>query len=169
MTGDPAHTAADELGPGLLNAKPIAEFVSGFPLGAADRAKILSLYDRKCVPLSGRSQGEKEDILETTSYRDYLIRICGLSERAANCFHGRSLDFMALASDLISAEEAREMGLPGFDGLGLPGDASPERDEPYIHHFPDGNASLARLLVRALVPGVAPGTTMDDIVLAPFD
>ena len=46
---------------------------------------------------------------------------------------------------------------------------SAERREPYIYHFPDGNASLARLLVRALVPHVAPGHTMDDIVLAPFD
>ena len=42
-------------------------------------------------------------------------------------------------------------------------------EEPYIYHFPDGNASLARLLVRSLIPAVAPGHTMDDIVLAPFD
>ena len=42
-------------------------------------------------------------------------------------------------------------------------------EEPYIYHFPDGNASLARLLVRSLIPAVAPGSTMDDIVLAPFD
>ncbi len=42
-------------------------------------------------------------------------------------------------------------------------------DEPYIYHFPDGNASLARLLVRRIVPGVAPGRTMDDIVTAHFD
>ena len=28
-------------------------------------------------------------------------------------------------------------------------------EEPYIYHFPDGNASIARLLVRSLVPGVA--------------
>ena len=168
MTGDPTHTAADELGPDLLNAKPIAEFVAGFPLSPADRAKILALYDRKRDPLAGKSPDQKEEILERTSYRDYLIKICGLSEQAANCFHGRSLDFMALASDMIPAEEAREMGLPGFDGLGLPEQANAERDEPYIHHFPDGNASIARLLVRALIPGIAPGNRMDDIVLAPF-
>ncbi len=59
------------------------------------------------------------------------------------------------------------MGYPGFAGLGLP--SSGGRGEPYIYHFPDGNASLARLLVRSLVPGVAPGSTMEDIVLAPFD
>ena len=36
--------------------------------------------------------------------------------------------------------------------------------EPYIHHFPDGNASVARLLVRAPVPDALPGTTMEDVV-----
>lgn len=168
VTGDPTHGAADDLGPTLLNAKPVAEFVAGFPLSAEDKAQILALYDAKRDPLRGKSPREKEEILEKTSYREYLMTICGLSEQAANCFHGRSLDFFALASDLIPAEGAREMGLPGFDGLRLPAEASPERDEPYIHHFPDGNASLARLMVRALIPGVAPGETMDDIVLAPF-
>jgi len=42
-------------------------------------------------------------------------------------------------------------------------------DEPYIFHFPDGNASIARLLVRSLIPGVADGSSMEDIVLADFD
>jgi spermidine dehydrogenase len=168
VTGDPTQTVADDLGPSLLNAKPIAEFVAGFPLSAADKAQVLALYDAKRDPLAGKSRDEKEAILEKTSYRDYLLKTCGLSEQAANCFHGRSLDFFALASDMIPAGYAREMGLPGFDGLGLPADVSPEREEPYIHHFPDGNASIARLLVRVLIPGVAPGTTMDDIVLATF-
>jgi hypothetical protein len=46
---------------------------------------------------------------------------------------------------------------------------SSEHEEPYIYHFPDGNASIARLLVRRLIPGIAPGSTMEDIVLARFD
>src|SRR5262249_34081735 len=57
----------------------------------------------------------------------------------------------------------------GFAGLGLADQRSPEWSEPYIYHFPDGNASLARLLVRGLIPAVAPGATMDDVVLARFD
>jgi spermidine dehydrogenase len=44
-----------------------------------------------------------------------------------------------------------------------------DESEPYIFHFPDGNASIARLLVRSLVPRSAPGQTMDDIVTAPLD
>ena len=38
-----------------------------------------------------------------------------------------------------------------------------------MYHFPDGNASVARMLVRSMIPDVAPGTTMEDVVLAPFD
>ena len=45
----------------------------------------------------------------------------------------------------------------------------PHEDEPYIFHFPDGNASIARLLVRKLVPAGAPGHTMEDIVTARLD
>ena len=53
-----------------------------------------------------------------------------------------------------------ECGYPGFAGLRLPASdaAAAEMDEPYIYHFPDGNASLARLMVRSLIPAVAPGT-----------
>ena len=66
---------------------------------------------------------------------------------------------------------AKGTGYPGFQGVALPKDpeAEAEMNEPYIYHFPDGNASIARLLVRRLIPGVAPGATMEDIVMAPFD
>jgi spermidine dehydrogenase len=47
------------------------------------------------------------------------------------------------------------------------GDATPKPD--YNFHFPDGNASIARLLVRALVPDAMPGTTAQDSVLAKVD
>ncbi len=167
VTGDPTAMVADDLGPGLLNEKSPQDFIADFPLSDGERAQVLALYDRMRDPLTGKTTEEKIGFLERTSYRDYLIQTCGLSERAANCFHGRSLDFMALASDMIPAASAWEIGLPGFAGLGLPEQPSPERNEPYIYHFPDGNASIARLLVRALIPGVAPGNTMDDIVLAP--
>lgn len=166
VTGDPTAMVADDLGPALSNAKPVREFASGFPLSEEDKARLAELYEGKTELLAGKSNEEKQEFLEKTSYRNYLINLCECSEAVANCFHGRSLDFTALASDMISAATAREIGLPGFAGLRLPDEPSPERDEPYIYHFPDGNASLARLLVRALIPGAADGRGMDDIVLA---
>jgi spermidine dehydrogenase len=53
--------------------------------------------------------------------------------------------------------------------MGLTKEHGAAYTEPYIYHFPDGNASLARLLVRKLIPGVAPGDSMDDVVQAAFD
>jgi hypothetical protein len=41
--------------------------------------------------------------------------------------------------------------------------------EPYEYHFPDGNATIARLLVRSLIPGAMPGHTAEDSVLANVD
>jgi len=67
------------------------------------------------------------------------------------------------------------LGLPGFDGMKLdpaPGkgmnrDCIPnEEAEQYFFHFPDGNATIARLLLRTLVPDVIPGSTSSDVVLA---
>jgi spermidine dehydrogenase len=168
-TGDPTSTVADDLGRSLLNAKPLADFVAQFPTSASSKTQLVALYQQSKDPLVGKSKAEKTAILKRTSYRDYLVKICGCNEEVANCFQGRTLDFFAVGCDAVSAADARDAGYPGFGALGLPAVNNPERSEPYIYHFPDGNASLARLLVRALIPAAAPGTTMDDVVLAPFD
>src|SRR6266478_4514902 len=161
MTGDdPTRTA---------NAKPLAELVAQFPIPAAAKEKLTALYLGARDPLAGKSLEEKLEILKGTSYRDYLIRICGCGEEVANCFQGRTLDFFGLGCDAVPAAELRDHGYPGFRGLGLAANATAQWNEPYIYHFPDGNASLARLMVRALVPGVASGSTMEDVVLARFD
>src|SRR2546429_2407255 len=39
----------------------------------------------------------------------------------------------------------------------------------YRYHFPDGNASIARLLVRDLIPGAIPGHSVEDVVIARAD
>ena len=147
----------------------LASFVAAMPIADSSKRQLLSLYDPARDPLAGKSAEEKLKILKTTSYRDYLIKLCGCNEEVANCFQGRPLGFFGLGCDAVAAFELRSFGYPGFAGLRLASDDPPEWSEPYIYHFPDGNASLARLLVRALIPAVAVGRTMDDILLAGFD
>jgi spermidine dehydrogenase len=149
--------------------RPSDAFLAALPLSDAGRAQLLALYDDARDPLAGRTVVQKRDLLKTTSYRDYLLRVCGCGDEVANCFQGRTQSFFGLGIDAVPAADVREFGYPGFGGLGLPPAVSAERSEPYIYHFPDGNAALARLLVRAQLPGIAPGDTMDDIVLARFD
>ena len=150
------------------NARPVEELIARYPLSEASRAQLVALYDPARDPLAGRDVEEKRRVLKSTSYRDYLTKTCGLSEEAANCFQGRTLGFFGLGADAVPAVDARDLGYPGFAGLALPDDRNPAWEEPYIYHFPDGNAGIARLLVRSLVPGVAPGNTMEDVVEAPF-
>ena len=168
-TGDSLTMSGNAIARRLSNAKPIVELVSGFPIAEESKRQLLALYSGARDPLAGKTVEEKRRILKTTSYRDYLITICGCSEEVANCFQGRTLGFFGLACDAVPAADARDHGYPGFRGLNLPADGGSDRSEPYIYHFPDGNASLARLLVRGLIRGVARGGTMEDIVLAPFD
>ena len=171
VTGDPTRMVADDIQPDRLNARSVAAFVADFPLPDDQKKNIVALYREKRDVLKGKTIKEKEDFLGTLSYRDFVMKHWGLSDIAAKSFQGRSNDFFAIGVDAVPAYYAMDAGYPGFQGLGLTlsDDAKAEMDDPYIYHFPDGNASIARSLVRRLIPAVAPGTTMDDIVTAKFD
>lgn len=172
VTGDPTPMVADDIAPDQLHARPIKAFINDFPLPQADRTALIALHETPKDYLSGKTVDEKIAYLEATSYRDFLLKDAGLSAGAVKYFQSRTNDFMALSIDVVAAYDAYNVGFPGFAALNLPPiseEAKVEMEDPYIYHFPDGNASLARLLVRSLIPSVAPGNTMDDIVLATFD
>ncbi|MPZ40275.1 MAG: FAD-dependent oxidoreductase [Rhizobiales bacterium] len=169
VAGDALIMPRNEVSRRLANAKPLVELVSAFPISEASKVQLIDLYSGTRDPLPGRTVDEKLRLLKTTSYRDYLIKICGCNEEVANVFQGRTLGFFGLGCDAVPAADVRDQGYPGFRGLKLPAKGGSDRSELYIYHFPDGNASLARLMVRGLVPGAAPGNTMDDVVLAQFD
>ena len=172
VTGDPTPMVADDIAPDQLHARSISDFINDFPLPAEDRQALIDLHMTPKDYLPGKTAEEKADHLAATSYRNFLLKDVGLSEGAVKYFQSRTNDFMALSIDAVAAADAYSVGFPGFAGMNLAPiseEAAAEMEEPYIYHFPDGNASVARLLVRSLIPGVAPGHTMDDIVLATFD
>lgn len=172
VTGDPTPMVADDIAPDQLHARSIPDFINDFPLPEADRQALIALHMAPKDYLAGKTTEEKAAHLEATSYQDFLLKDVGLSAQAVKYFQSRTNDFMALSIDAVAASDAYSVGFPGFSAMNLEPiseEAQAEMEEPYIYHFPDGNASLARLLVRSLIPAVAPGHTMDDIVLAPFD
>ncbi|MBV7567736.1 NAD(P)-binding protein [Pseudomonas sp. PDM27] len=172
VTGDPTPMVADDIAPGQLHARSIPDFINDFPLPQADRQALIALHMTPKDYLPGKTTEEKTAHLEAISYQDFLLKDVGLSAQAVKYFQSRTNDFMALSIDAVAASDAYSVGFPGFSAMNLEPiseEARAEMEEPYIYHFPDGNASLARLLVRSLIPAVAPGNTMDDIVLAPFD
>ena len=171
VRGDPMRLAADEIPQKLLNARSAADCIADYPVPAASREQLLALYTEHRDVLPGMSARDKSALLEHISYRDFIKKYWGLDDLAANTLQGRSNDFFGIGIDALAALDTMQAGFPGFQGLGLQPSAESRAvmEEPYIYHFPDGNASLARLLVRQLIPGAATGTTMSDIVTAKFD
>ena len=171
VSGDPTRMVADDVAPERLNARSAAAFVADFPLNEEARAGLRSLYDDPRDVLHELPADEKRRQLASMSYREFLIQRWGLAAKTADVFQKRSHDLFAIGVDAVPALDAMQVGYPGFQGLGLADYVPAGRalDEPYIYHFPDGNASIARLLVRRLIPGVAAGTTMEDVVTARFD
>ena len=171
VTGDPMRMVADDIPADRMNERSPADFIADFPVSPRSRAALVELYTSDRDPYPALDAAGKRAALSRISYREYVQRHWGLDDEAADTFQGRPLDFFAIGADGISAIHAMETGYPGFSGLGLrPSPAAlAEMEEPYIYHFPDGNASIARLLVRSLVPDVAAGSTMEDIVTARFD
>ncbi len=136
------------------------------PQGKADLARLFSETDF----LPDRTTNERLELLRRTSYESYLRKTVGVGDETVTLLKNIPNPFWGLNYDALSALEGYRLGQPGFTGLPFDAvdDPYPE-DEPYIFHFPDGNASVARLLVRKLIPSVAPGNTMEDVVTARFD
>jgi spermidine dehydrogenase len=147
------------------DTRSLQAFIDQLPFSQGARARLFDMIwsDRDVLP--GKTPRQRIAILEHLSYRDFLKQYWDADEEILNYLQTRSHELWAVGIDAVPASEM--LGSPGLKAQRLAFGA--EAEEPYIYHFPDGNASIARMLVRRLIPGIAPGDTMEDIVLAPFD
>jgi spermidine dehydrogenase len=167
--GMPGLSGTDQ-DPGMsAKAKNFDEFLATTPLSPEARQQLARLFSEPRDYLLGRSASESAEYLQTTSYRQYLMNDAGLGEEAVKFFQQQTHDYFALGIESVSAYDAMLSGYAGFSGLSFDDENPDEPEEPYIYHFPDGNASIARLLVRSLIPSAASGNSMQDIVTAAFD
>lgn len=142
------------------------------PLSEKARADLVRLFKDERHYLDDIPAERRGAYLESIDYWTYLKDRAGMDAEVLNVMLSAARGVWAINIDAYPAHAAWSSGYPGFGDLDL-GVASYDREgdqvEPYIFHFPDGNATVARLLVRRMIPAVAMGDSMEDIVTARFD
>jgi spermidine dehydrogenase len=161
-----------------LSGRVTAEALANTPLSAVAQKDLLRIHTEKVDYLAGMTVLEKKAYLANTSYKEYLLNNAKVDPGVITYLQTSMYGLYGVGIDAIPAGDMAGMGAqPGFAGLGIadtdgPGiglEVTRRDDEPYIYHFPDGIASVPRLLVRSLIPGIAPGRTMEDVVVAKFN
>ncbi len=179
---DKANFGKDALVTGVPggDATPAAwtAFLARTPLSAAARADVLRVETASDNPLPDLDEDARADRLSRLSYQAWLRDFRQVGPEAMKYYQTRTQGEWGVGIDAVSALDAWGFGFSGFAGLKLAPRTRPRMSftpAGYIEggsdtfHFPDGNASIARLLVRALVPGAIPGSSATDVVTAPCD
>ena len=134
------------------------------PLSASGKEQLLRVL-KGGVHLLNVPESELKDYLYRHNYFDYLQTILGVDDAGVLRMARHSgIDWSNASTELLSIGEARECGALGFAPVPVY-----DEDHPYIHHFPDGNAGVARALVKYLIPEIAAGESAEALVSAKFD
>jgi spermidine dehydrogenase len=140
-------------------------FLADAPIAEQARRDFSRLCREKKDYLPDLNQEQKEEKLARTSYASFLTDIAGMHPDVVRLYQTISQPLFGVGIEAIAAADAAETGYPGFIGMGF-GAEGLENERKFFFHFPDGNASIARLLVRKLIPAAIPGNTATDIITA---
>jgi spermidine dehydrogenase len=152
------------------------EAVPQIPISDAAKRELMRLLTASRDAIPDHSYSEEEDYLYRISYREFLSRHMNIREPEIYALYENLMTDWGVGIEAVPAIAAFDWGLPGIDATSLGGVRgrlsrwfANRSQDTSMYHFPDGNATVARMLVRSMIPDVAPGTTMEDVVLAPFD
>ena len=154
-------------------------FTAEAPLSEAAKQSLRKICTETIDYMPGLTSAAKKAKLARMSYADFLTKIAKAPPEVVKFFQTRPHGLYGVGIDAVPAQDAWGLGFPGFQGMklspsfgkGMNRDAMlyPDGGDAYFFHFPDGNATITRLLVRTLIPAAIPGHTADDIVTAKCD
>lgn len=169
---------ADHLVVGLEEGSAASKLAKS-PLSPRAREDYVRLNEARIDYFPGLNSDQKKHRLAGMSYLAFLRDVVKVDPAVLAIYQPRSHGEWAVGIDAVSALDVWAFEFPGFQGLNLaPGAISQMGYTPHGYaatggsetlHFPDGNATIARLLVRSLVPTALAGHTAEDIVMARVD
>jgi len=150
---------------GLQGAKiSNQDAVQQAPLSNKGREQLLRVLNGG-LHLLDVPEEELQNYIKTHSYYDYLRDTLGVDDPGVlRMARPSALDWASTGTDLMSIGSAKRAGALGFAPVAIF-----DEDHPYIHHFPDGNAGIARALVKKMIPDVGEGNNAEELVLSRFN
>src|SRR5882757_6443354 len=162
------------IGAGRTDAALLDTLLSQAPLPARARKEIVQLETAKIDYLPDVSSDQKKQRLSRMSYEAFLRDVVGVDPAVLKFYYARTMGEWGVGTDAVSALDCWGFGMPGFQGMkiakgsisrmGFTPAGYEDTGGSFRLHFPDGNATIARLLVRDLIPRAVPGSSVVDVV-----
>lgn len=160
------------------------EAVAQTPLTSKGKEQLLRILTVNQATL-GMSREELRERAQTQPYFDFLRNTLQIDDPAVlQMARSTAMDYAGVGTDALTLGEALISGSLGGDPYDSWGDVVAPGDyqeyikkdgptyavrHPFIQHYPDGNATIARMLVKRMIPQVGPGSIAADMVLSRFD
>ena len=153
-----------------------AAAVRGLPLPEDEQEKLIAFFGGELDVLDDLSLSESYDYINSVSYNRFLVDRVGLGKETVAMFDAHLLILDGWSGWHHTVMEAISVGAPGLRSMGWITNfvdslaALMIEDMAQVRMFPDGNASVARLLVQKLVPAVSPDMKgFEDVAVASFN
>jgi len=150
--------------------------VRELPVPSSEQDKLIAFFAGEKDLLADLSLSEQYDYVKATSYNQFLVERVGLAEETLPILNAYLRILMGPSGWNLSVFEAISYGSPGLTSMGWVTSLiskfvmASAGDSPVAYMFPDGNASVARLLVQKLIPSVAPKMKgFEDVAVARFN
>lgn len=153
----------------------LSQHVGDMPLTDAQKAELLDFLSAEDDVFEVLSNEEREAALYSMSYNTFVTEYCGLSQETADAIFTRQPGALSgVTADCTPLYETLTLaGLPGTNRLGRQGEAIQAQLEsmPGLegHYAPEGNAIIARNLVKRLIPEITPAESMEELTTAHFN
>ena len=133
--------------------------IKSLPLPVIEQEKLIEFLSGERDYLDDLSLREKYNYVQTVSYSRFLSDRVGLDEETSSIFYAWMKLIYCVDGRNVSVLEALLVGAPGMQGMGrlakfIQSLGSLSIDNNESLYFPDGNASIPRLLVKKLIPAV---------------
>ena len=151
--------------------------VAELPISGDQQEALIAFFGGEKDFLDGLSVTEKWEYVNATSYNQFLLDRVGLSKTTIPILDAHLVILNGPSGWNHTVLEAILSGSPGLRAMGWLADFVDSVGATFIDSltgdvrmFPDGNASVARLIVQKLIPTVAPHMKgLEDVAIAQFD